>query len=370
MKNVDDLLDRYLAGTLSGEELLLFDRQLAADPKLRQEADAYLSQLADRVPKLQEAPQPCVSQETLFAYVEGSLNPVDAEIIESLSETDPILKAHLEELRMNRVALQGLNNFAPTRLANFRRPFSLSVVRASMAAAAGLFLAIGMVTLFHGNRGAPLTHVAVAAERAQTLDRARIPTWIVAMAARAKLSPALGEDGSGLLHPVCTGIESDQPRFSWTPVPTAVLYRLDVRDDAERSVATQETSGANLALARGLVPGHEYVWSVTALAQDGSPLEVLNSNGSLRGVFSVLSGKDQLEIQRKRNQLPPNDVLAQAALDTAAGLLDKAAAELEQARPNILDPALSAAAVRLLSRIKRRFNQDTPEAGLPGYSKK
>ena len=89
---------RYLKGELSAQELIAFDARLQYDVSLRPTIEEELKGRAEDFGLFGE-PEPLpVSHEMLSAYVDGELDEVDREIVESAVEIEPVLAAELREL--------------------------------------------------------------------------------------------------------------------------------------------------------------------------------------------------------------------------------------------------------------------------------
>jgi hypothetical protein len=157
--------------------------------------------------------------------------------------------------------------------------------------------------------------------------RISIPTLIAAM-------PGAVRGGGGSAHPLRavepfrSAVLEAQPRFSWTPVPGARSYRVEVFDADYEEIARSEALNAlSWRPSKPLPAGTDLSWHVVADTADGE----LSSAGSDRAeaVFRVLAPKEASEVGRGVAQYPDSHLL-RGLLYRRHGLLTDAEREFRR----------------------------------------
>jgi hypothetical protein len=176
-----------------------------------------------------------LSAEELAAYIDGTLDKIERERVESVLASSPAARAELIEASRLVVTM-------PTKARSARRPW---IVASVASAAAAVLLAI-----------------------APTLSRKQeiIPVWTerrVPVDDAAKISVIAPEEGAI--------VDASATRFSWHSV-TGATYQLTVTDADGRAVWQNTTADTTLSLPPDvkLDASETYYWNVDALAADGS----------------------------------------------------------------------------------------------------
>lgn len=162
---------------------------------------------------------------------------------------------------------------------------------------------------------------ALASGRLDTPDlRALQPAGVTVRAPGAKAQR---------LEPAGIVVESDQPRFAWPRVPSAVTYAVRVYRGESEVAHSGELRALSWTPAQPLARGATYQWQVLATKADGS-MEALPSPPTPSALFRVLSSADAADLAEARRRFP-NDSLLAGILEARAGLFDDARRDLAAA---------------------------------------
>jgi hypothetical protein len=325
--------------------------------------------------------------ETLAAYVDGTLDDVAREILETRLGDDPALRAEVAELRVLREQLAAR---PVARILSF--PARIALPLSGLTAAAALLLAL-LVTWrpvavapspFQAHLSTPLP---VAAERLRLTDGA------VAVVLRAdgsleglpglppeaarSVAEALGEGRlalparlSGLqgqagvlmgapapaahlrvLSPRGVSVRAARPEFRWQPLAGARAHVVSVySEDLAPVLRSPELPGAasTWRAAADLPRGRAYVWQVAALA--GDERQVAPAPPEPEARFHVLAADEARRLEQELGAAGESR-LARGVLLARAGVLDEAEqalAELQARNPGSPEVA------RLLEQLRRR----------------
>lgn len=325
----DQQVVRFRRRAMDADELLAAGDHLAVCPECRRacrrpELQGSISALRDDIRSV-EADH--LVYELLEAKVDGRLDEVEREIVDSHLEVCPQCAAELGDLRTAKAALAVAATLPRgARLRALWRPLSLS-------AAAAVALVVWFAARPDANRQAPPVRSALPPEY-QRMVALALRTQTVAMpetlaGLRGRTGTLLaGSDPESfrLLGPVGRVVEPDRPVFRWKPVPRASRYVASVYDAAMNEVAS---SGAiqttEWTPPRPLARGGIYSWQVTARVNGGELLAPTPPAPEAK--FQVLAQSAADEIASARQTLAGAH-LALGLLYARVGLIEDAAREL------------------------------------------
>ncbi len=319
---------------MSADELAGFRHRLAAEPQMHEEIQARLSTFT------RESSQPLsgvsITQEMLEGYIDGTLDANDVELVESVMSDEPLIRAQITELRLNRIETEALATSQYIRHPNSRFKFPRALWAGGVCVACvAAFLVFVKLSGRVPVGTSPESSVAA-------LDRIQVPEAI-AVLTNTNASTSLGSSRESM-RPDATAVESDRPTLVWRQMPNAVSYHVEVRDKNARQAFSAETKSCEIQLGQSLSRGPIYSWTVTGLDEKGDPTDF----GANPARFIILTGPQVADFQRERHSAKGIDLVA---VDVKFGLLDHAAADLEGAVGTTADPAIKSAEGRLLARI-------------------
>jgi putative zinc finger protein len=227
----------------------------------------------------------------LAGYVDGQLDPISREVVDS----------HLEGCQRCRRELRDLQAFA--KPASSRRWWI-----------GGAGIAAALALAFFLMRPAPPTRELHIPQYALNL---RAQT----MALRGRTTPG----GPEPLAPLGAVVINNQPSFTWNRVPNA-RYRVEVFDTKFRSVTASGLLDATRWTPSAPLPrGGTYLWQVTAVTPSGSVTAPQPPSPEAR--FLVLDAPHADELARlEKSEARPSLALGVAYAE--AGVLDAAEREL------------------------------------------
>jgi hypothetical protein len=305
------------------------------------------------------------------AYVDGTLDDVDREIVESRLADDPALRAEVDALRELRAAL---STRAAPRVVPFvaRRPVRRwTLMAAGVAAAAVIALVVWRASVpapptIAGGGGssppstptpaAPATAIVTLADAggsiglradgtllglerlsagrrtqvATALQKGSLPVSPIGALVAGRTGILMSED-PGLAHfvvvsPVATATTDARPTFRWHGLAGARRYRVRIVDDALAPVAE---SGVLTAVswrpASALPRGRVLLWQVEAETADGTRTTPAPPLPEAR--FFVLTAADAARVRDAIAAAGGSDLVA-AIVAAEAGLYDEADAAL------------------------------------------
>lgn len=340
----------------------------------------------------QEEAEP-LAYEILEAYVDDELDDADREIVEARLESDPALRAEIEDLQALRAAL-GRPQPKPVRFVSIGAPW--------LAAAAALIVAVGAASFWQRQRSAPgetergpaarvdsaqapapapeapsaapaapapqLTLndgdrvVTLAADRtvggldqvdppvralvADLLTTGRLPAPPADLVApRGQLLGEANRVAFAVRAPSGVAVRDPRPLFSWTAAAGATEYRVRVVNEALEIVAESDAlSTTTWRPAHALPRGQVLQWQVEAVLPRGRALAPTPPEPEAR--LRVLTAGELAALDRSIAAAGGSS-LATACLLARAGLRDEASRAL----------AIVAAAnptVTILSSVGRR----------------
>jgi hypothetical protein len=177
--------------------------------------------------------------------------------------------------------------------------------------------------------------------------RIPIPTFLAAM-------PGAVRGGGGSTHPLRavepfrSAVLEARPRFSWTPVPGARSYRVEVFDaDYEEIARSEALNATSWRPSKPLPAGMDLSWHVVADTADGE----LSSAGSDRAeaVFRVLAPKEASEVGVGVAQYPDSHLL-RGLLYRRHGLLNDAEREFRRLAAQNPDSPIARSLIASVSR--------------------
>jgi hypothetical protein len=281
-----------------------------------------------------------VEPETMIAYVDGSLDPIDRELVDS----------HLADCMHCRREVRDLDAFRRSMRPQRRNAMLWAAAAAIVVVLLGYPLVhrsaapaghtdAAAVTLFDGGRkiavmsdgrvlglslaGDAQSRIAAALTRGTLSEPARAATL------RRETESLRGAAASGSFAPVapvgCV-IVTPQPTFEWTAVPGA-RYKVEIFGDQFRPVAQSEVLDTNSwTVPQQLGHGETYAWQVTAYKTNG---ETTTSPAppSPEARFAVIDSQDAAKIDRLQ-QMQPRSHLALGIAYAEAGAAVEAEREL------------------------------------------
>lgn len=294
----------------------------------------------------EEAEAPSLDE--LAAYVDGELDDVDREIVETWLEIDPTFQRVHEELCRQRSELTGwevtgseLTGIAPgSGLWRLRRWATAAVLAAGVLGAwwwssgAAEVLRDGplRVRMTSGDvSGLETLPPDLAADLATAFANGRLPTPAALRDLQGRELVLLSGSDSGAapdpVAPVGTRVRSARPVFSWLEVDGAEAYSVVLVDAGFREIArserlTQTRWQPPVPLPRDVVIS----WQVRAHTPEGDLLAPRPPAPEAR--FSVLSEAAVATLEHDLSQARGSK-LAAAFLAARAGLLDEAQAQLQ-----------------------------------------
>jgi hypothetical protein len=143
--------------------------------------------------------------------------------------------------------------------------------------------------------------------------------------AAGSLRAAAPKQTAEALAPVGTVVETDRPRFTWTPVTGANSYRVLLFSRGAEVTRSEALTTSAWQPAAPLSRGNVYEWQVIASTPHGDV--VLPPPDAPRALFGVvaLDAADEIAAARRER---PGDTLLTGLLYARAGVIDRAAQEL------------------------------------------
>ena len=363
----------YQRRTLPPGDLLRVDDHLAGCRECRGRIDgaerigravtAMHSDLAE-VAKTLDHPVP----EQLAFLVDGRLEDVELELVESHLEICPSCAEDVEDLRAVRLALPG-SSVEETP----RGPLAYAAVTALAAGLAGLLVWMGirpMPTSEHesSRAEAPVVEPAVAppanpprltlndggatvtihadgsahgfpsltpdeaAAIRLALEEGRVGLLplVVDLGAHPGTLMSGGADRSAFqpLRPMATAVEADRPTFEWTPLQGATAFVVSVFDrDFNKVAESPPVAATRWRPDASLTRGRTYAWQVRAFLPDNEIVAPAPPAPEAR--FRVLSQTEADRLAGVRSRYE-NFHLVLGLLLAQAGALDEAERELER----------------------------------------
>jgi hypothetical protein len=292
--------------------------------------------------------------ETLEALVDGRLDEVDQEVVQSHISLCSLCAEDLADLRATRDSLQAI---APIRSTRWRIP-------AIAAAAAAVLIAVWIARepaapVEPPQAAAPPTQippVAVATapdlfsaderaliDRIIAANRLEIPESIAGL--RGTPGTLLGSNRGTTLAPIAplgTAVTSLRPSFSWSPVRGAQAYSVAVYDDRFKEVAKSPRITETTWVATGDLPRDRSLsWQVTAHLNGSNVVGPAPPQPEARFRILDQAAADAAAALRARLTSRPLEL---AILLARAGLVQDAADQLRRAEAD----AATASAARAL----------------------
>lgn len=365
-----DLLERYRSRTLTPAELLAAHGHLgqcAACSERLQPVERLDAAFADLRAQLDAADAEALHLrfEDLAQHVDGVVDPVAREVIESHLAVCPRCTAEADDLRAFK------SEVGPRVLPFPRRMLRWAVPAAGAAAAALAWLLITRspanepapsarletgspsamstspppsqtrVALEDGGRritldgdgrleGLPSLSTDVGDAVRRALDHQRVDTPPLVARLVGARGPLLGPDDRtafALSSPVGTVVEDDRPTFRWRALPGADSYSVGVFDADLTSVAeSSPRRGTEWRVPKPLARDRTYTWQVTA-TKDGK--EVLAPDAaSPEARFHVLSGAEAEAVAESRRKYAGSHLVL-GVVYARAGLLEEAEREFQ-----------------------------------------
>lgn len=327
-----DEAGRYRRQAVSAAELLRFDEHLADCAECRA-ACASADDIDALAALLSDTDLTHLEYEQLAAYVDGSADAIDREIVET----------HVADCVLCRRELKDLQKFERSQFA--RKPRHL--VRWALAAAAAILIAIfialprrdahpPLVALNDGGRqvtlrsdgeltGLPNLTPAQQHAIARALTNGELPPAPNVAALRGSQHTILGAtDPAPALQPVsplgCIVVD-DRPTLEWSALAGVTRYRAELFDSHFRAVAASGVvPGTRWTVDVPLRRGETYVWQVTAFAGDREITAPAPPAPMAR--FGVLDAPRAREIDRIAAQQPPSHLALGIAYAEAGALPD------------------------------------------------
>jgi hypothetical protein len=318
---------RYRRRATSAAELLRVDEHLAACAECRASI-APADDLESLAALLSSADLSHLEYEQLAAYVDGSADAIDRELVDT----------HAADCALCRRELKDLQKFA-------KKP--RHAWRWAMAAAAAILVAI-FVAVPQRNANRPLVSLTDSGRQvtlrsdgqltglprlspsqqqaiARALTKGELPRARNVDALRGSQHTILGAaDPKSELQPIaplgCIVVD-DRPTLEWNQLPGVTRYRAELFDSHFRAVAAsgilRETRWTvDVPLRRG----ETYVWQVTAFANDREITAPAPPAPMAR--FGVLDAPRAKEIDRLTAQQPPSHLALGIAYAEAGALPD------------------------------------------------
>jgi hypothetical protein len=322
-----------MSGDRSGDDL----------DRLRGEGDAARRFLA-AVAAGDHAADHLDPESKLYPYVEGTLDRRSCEEVEAHLAICEICREDVADLRAVEVR---------------RRPARMPWIAAAAAAAAVIVVALIAVRSWNPapavapipvrtSTGAPVTadpwHVLL--QSAVASGRLEEPAVLATLRPRKETLRGPHAHHAGMGAPVGVVVESERPRFSWTPIDGAT-YRVSVFD-GDRLVAQSPFLSADAwdsdhDLARGRV----YSWQVEV--RKGRERTVMPDPSEGEALFQVLDENAARDISAVRSRFADDHLLA-GVLYAHYGVRDRAEEEMQLAAA---DPAQAADARHLADSIRQ-----------------
>jgi len=354
----------YRRRNLSAEVLLDIDAHVAACEPCRRSLRECES-MANTGAILSGLGEPHLSYEAIESYVEGKAADAERRCIESHLEICRPCQEEADDLRQFR------NQARAWPAAPRREPRSWRWGFPVLAAGfASLLIAVGvhwwwsaarhispLLALNDGPaRGIPAADWA-AMERALGEGALEIPDSLSALrGGPTQVRGAATADRFALRSPLGTAVLSDQPPFTWQPLPGAAGYRVAVFGDGDRKVAESEWLDRTAWTPSEPLPrGHVYSWQVTArlgTAAD-APTLLAPAVEDPQARFAVAGASDAAELERAARKYAGSHLLL-GVLYARAGVLDLAEQEFAAlARANPQSPQAAALLGRIRSTLRR-----------------
>lgn len=322
-----DEAGRYRRRAASAAELLRFDEHLAACDGCRA-ACASADDLDALATLLATADLTHLDYEQLAAYVDGSADAIDRELVET----------HADDCALCRRELKDLQKFA-------RKP--RHAVRWALAAAAAILIAIfvslprseahpPLVALNDGGRqvtlradgkltGLPNLTPAQQHAIARALTKGELPPAPNVAALRGSqqtiLGPTAAPPAMQPIAPLGCIVVDDRPTLEWSAMAGVTRYRAELFDSHFRAVAASGVvRDTRWTVDVPLRRGETYVWQVTAFAGDREVTAPAPPAPMAR--FGVLDEPRAREIDRIAAQQPPSHLALGIAYAEAGALPD------------------------------------------------
>jgi hypothetical protein len=346
----DTELDAFVQRISPARVLIQQDRHLAGCSQCRgrvqQRAglDATVSWL--RTDLAAVLPQDHLSEEAIQAAAMGELLPEAAEHLRNC----PACRAETDDLRQFMAAQRSSRR---PRLSRLWVAAAAVLVVASAATAwrivqlrgqpqliasvhdSGGVLGVDRAGVLHGPVSLPPDFTGLVA-RAMTTGRFDSPS-VAGLSRKPEflLGDSTQQTPFALRHPIGETVATAQPEFSWTALPGATGYRVNIYDENFRKI----TSSPNLTStawsgAPPLAPGQVYSWTVTARVGARDIREPVPPAPEAK--FAVLPQASMDRLKEAERQYPGAHLLL-AALYAEAGAFSDARrhlAVLQQANPD------------------------------------
>lgn len=286
-----------------------------------------------------------VVDDELAGYVDGTLDPIDAEIVAS----------HLEECAACRADVRDLESFRAGSTPARRRALTFVGLAAAAAIVAGIVLPRFLRTDAPPDRNTPAVRVALNdSSGAITLDahgqwsgwpaqssaldedirralgsqKLEIPVETLELPGHRASLRGTSPDASPsfLLSPVGIVVAEDRPVFRWRPVARASGYVVTLStEDGGALIKSPRVTTTDWTPAHALKRGQSYLWQVTASTPSGSTTAPRPPEPEAR--FRVLDAQTLERIEEARRSTSRSHLVL-GILYAEAGLLDEAEREL------------------------------------------
>jgi len=312
-------LDAFLNRAASVPGLAGAGKHLAECPQCQARAEERAG-IGDGVAALyrqvaQSLPEEHLSEEDVQVLAKGGLLPNPASR----------LYAHLDRCDSCRAEVDDLKQFIASR----RRPQSFRAQYWIPIAA--LLLAAISILAWRSMHNAPHLPAEYAAlvERVRSTNQLEVAPAVAALG-RGRLEQLLGEPekapGFALISPLKEATMSDRPTFSWSSLPGASSYRVDIYDENfGKAAESPDVTATSWTPAQSLDSSHTYSWTVTARIGKQEIRQPVPPAPEAR--FKVLAPAEAAQL-RDAAQKYPNDHLLLAALYARAGAIEEARREL------------------------------------------
>lgn len=323
-------------------------------------------------------PSPGADYESLASFLDGTMDPIDREILEADLRNHPALSAQLADLRRCRAEDE--------RPILIPFPARRSFLPWAMAAAAAVVLSITLgvswprsaSTLRDDGREGSADALTAAADIPAELKAAaraafstgEIPSpadWKTWQGERGTLlaeAPAGGLPAFSLRAPVGVAVRSLRPVFRWTPRADASAYQVtlvETPDGEVRSSPLLPSAETTWQTPQPLAPGKRYAWQVRALDAEGNVLEKAPSPPEPDAHFQTVDAPHEAELRRLESAHPQAHLLL-AVAHARLGLLPEAEAHLQQLAQANPGKPLPGALLRKLQELRADAQPSLPTA--------
>jgi hypothetical protein len=346
----DTELDAFVQRTSPAPVLIQQDRHLAGCSQCRgrvqQRAglDATVSWL--RTDLAAVLPQDHLSEEAIQAAAMGQAPPEAAEHLSSC----PACRAEIDDLRLFIAAQRSPGRPRRTRLWvaaaavlvaastaalwNIVRPRGQPELVATLHDSGGV-VGVDRAGVLHAPVPLPADYTALVAQAVKT---GKLDAPAVAGLAR-KPEFLLGDSTNpakfALREPVGETVATPQPEFSWTAIPGATVYRVNIYDENFHKVAASpDLTDTSWTGDQPLAPGQTYSWTVTARVGAHDIREPVPPAPEAK--FAVLAQARMDRLREAERQYPGAHLLLAALYAEAGAFWDarRHLAALQQANPD------------------------------------